>query len=121
MASAPCSSRSCGCRFRLHRAEASLSPELSPAETGAGCTPARLPDSAGPSTGVAFRNPRAEIILPTGNHVFTIGANWTLNRFVKLQVNGIREAVERDRNPVLPARFPAGAFWNKVFRLQFVL
>ena len=76
-------------------------------------------DSLG--SGEAYRSPRAEFLLPEGEKAFTIGLNWTLNRFVKLQVNGIREAVERDRNPVLPERFPAGAFWNKVFRLQFVL
>ena len=75
-------------------------------------------DSVGPSTGVAFRNPRAETILPTGNHVFTVGANWTLNRFVKLQVNAIREHVEdADRNPLSNG----GALWSRIFRLQFVL
>jgi len=75
-------------------------------------------DSVGPSTGVAYRNPRAETILPTGDRVFTFGANWTLNRFVKLQVNAIREHLEdTDRNPVSSG----GALWSRVFRLQFVL
>ena len=48
----------------------------------------------------------------------TLGVNWTLNRFVKVQVNGIREHVEDpERNPV-----PNGAaFWSRVIRLQFVL
>jgi hypothetical protein len=47
----------------------------------------------------------------------TLGVNWTLNRFVKLQVNGIREHVEDpERNPV-----SNGAFWSRVLRLQFVL
>ena len=48
----------------------------------------------------------------------TLGVNWTLNRFVKLQVNGIREHVEDSaRSPV-----PNGAaFWSRVLRLQFVL
>src|SRR5206468_7998387 len=76
-------------------------------------------DSLG--SGEPYRGSRAEFVLPEGEKVFTIGLNWTLNRFVKLQINGIREDVERDRNPVLPARFPAGAFWNRVVRLQFVL
>ena len=67
---------------------------------------------------VAFRNPRAENILPSGDRVLTLGVNWTLNRFIKLQVNGIREHVEDpQRNPV-----PNGAaFWSRVLRLQFVL
>ena len=48
-----------------------------------------------------------------------IVGNWpTLNRFIKLQFNGIREHVDDpDRNPV-----PNGAaFWNRVIRLQLVL
>jgi phosphate-selective porin OprO/OprP len=65
-----------------------------------------------------FRNPRAETILPAADRALTLGLNWTLNRFVKIQVNGIREHVEDpDRNPV-----PNGAaFWSRVLRLQFVL
>jgi phosphate-selective porin OprO/OprP len=76
-------------------------------------------DSLG--TGDAYRSTRAEFVLPEGEKAFTIGVNWTLNRFMKVQINGIREDVDRDRNPVLPERFPAGAFWNRVIRLQFVL
>ena len=55
---------------------------------------------------------------PSGDRALTLGVNWTLNRFVKLQVNGIREHVEDpERNPV-----PNGAaFWSRVIRLQFVL
>ena len=75
-------------------------------------------DSVGPSTGLAFRNPRAETILPTGDRVVTVGANWILNRFTKLQVNVIREHLEdADRNPVTNG----GALWSRVVRLQFVL
>jgi len=74
-------------------------------------------DSTG-GTDVPFRNPRAETILPAGDRALTLGVNWTLNRFVKVQVNGIREQVEdSERNPV-----PNGAaFWSRVIRLQFVL
>jgi phosphate-selective porin OprO/OprP len=65
-----------------------------------------------------LRNPRAETILPSGDKVLTLGINWTLNRFVKIQFNGIREQVEDiQRNPV-----PNGAaFWSRVLRFQFVL
>lgn len=74
-------------------------------------------DSVG-GTDEPFRNPRAENILRSGDRVLTLGINWTLNRFLKLQVNGIREHVEDpERNPV-----PNGsAFWSRVLRLQFVL
>jgi phosphate-selective porin len=65
-----------------------------------------------------FRHPRAETIFPEGNRVVTLGVNWTLNRFVKLQINGIRERVEdSERSPALGG----AAFWSRVMRLQFVL
>ena len=76
-------------------------------------------DSAG-ATGasVSFRNPRAENIFPSADRAFTIGVNWTLNRWVKLQVNGIREQVEDpERNPIANG----GAFWSRVVRFQFLL
>jgi phosphate-selective porin OprO/OprP len=67
---------------------------------------------------LAFRNPRAENILLTGDKAFTIGVNWTLNRWVKVQFNGIRQQVEDpERNPILDG----GAFWSRVLRFQFLL
>ncbi len=74
-------------------------------------------DSAGGSD-TPFRNPRAETIMPAGERALTLGVNWTMNRFVKLQVNGIREHLDdSERNPI-----PNGAaFWSRVIRLQFVL
>ncbi|HJZ73232.1 MAG TPA: porin [Vicinamibacterales bacterium] len=75
-------------------------------------------DSVGTALDEPFRNPRALTIFPGGDRVLTLGVSWTLNRFVKVQVNGIREHVEDpERNPV-----PDGApFWSRVLRLQFVL
>jgi phosphate-selective porin len=75
-------------------------------------------DSTPPGTDEALRNPRAETIFLSGDQALTLGLNWTLNRFTKIQVNGIREHVEDpQRNPV-----PNGAaFWSRVIRLQFVL
>jgi phosphate-selective porin len=65
-----------------------------------------------------FANPRAETILSSGERALTLGVNWTLNRFMKVQFNAVREHVEdADRNPV-----PNGAaFWSRVIRLQLVL
>jgi phosphate-selective porin OprO/OprP len=74
-------------------------------------------DSVG-GADVAFANPRAENILPSGEKALTLGVNWTLNRFVKVQVDAIRQRLED------PARSPVAngaAFWSRVFRLQFVL
>ena len=75
-------------------------------------------DSAPVGQDEPLRNPRAETILLSGDNALTLGVNWTLNRFTKIQVNGIREHVEDpQRNPV-----PNGAaFWSRVIRLQFVL
>jgi phosphate-selective porin len=73
-------------------------------------------DSVGDGPGL--RGPRAENILMSGNRVLTLGVNWTLNRFIKLQVDAIRERVEDpDRSPVLDG----AAFWSRVLRLQLVL
>lgn len=70
------------------------------------------------STTDAFANPRAENILPSGERAVTMGVSWTLNRFMKIQFNLIREQIEdRERSPV-PSR---DAFWSRAFRLQFVL
>jgi phosphate-selective porin len=67
---------------------------------------------------IAFRNPRAETILPSGDRVMTIGANWFVNRWITVQVNAIRERIEDiERNPVA-----GGApVWSQVMRIQFVL
>jgi phosphate-selective porin OprO/OprP len=66
----------------------------------------------------ALRNPRAETIYPSGDRALTLGINWTLNRFVKIQFNGIREHIEDpQRNPVPNTN----AFWSRVLRFQFVL
>jgi phosphate-selective porin len=74
-------------------------------------------DSVNGSEG-AYRSPRAEAIMPSGDRALTLGVNWTLNRFVKLQFNVFREHVEDvARNPV-PG---SSAFWSRVLRFQFVL
>ena len=75
-------------------------------------------DSAPSGQDPALRNPRSATVLPSGDRAITLGINWTLNRFTKIQMNAIREHVEDpERSPV-----PNGAaFWSRVIRLQFVL
>jgi phosphate-selective porin OprO/OprP len=74
-------------------------------------------DSTPAGQDVPLRNPRAETILPSGDQALTLGVSWTLNRFVKVQVNGIREHVEDpQRSPVT-----SSAFWSRVVRLQLVM
>ena len=65
-----------------------------------------------------FRNPRAETIFPSGERVLTLGVNWTVNRYIKLQLNAMREVLsDPDRSPA-----PNGpSFWSRVLRFQFAL
>jgi phosphate-selective porin OprO/OprP len=73
-------------------------------------------DSAG-GQDLAFRHPRAENILPNTDGALTLGVNWYVNRWVKFQVQGVREHLQDpERNPV-PGK---DAFWNSLSRLQFV-
>jgi hypothetical protein len=72
-------------------------------------------DSVGGSD-IAFRNPRAETILPSGDRVMTIGANWFVNRWITVQVNAIRERIDVERS-----QSPAATVWSRVMRVQFVL
>ena len=75
-------------------------------------------DSTPAGQDTPLRNPRADTIYPSGDRALTLGVSWTLNRFTKIQVNGIREHVEDpQRNPVPNT----DAFWSRVIRLQFVL
>jgi hypothetical protein len=62
--------------------------------------------------------PRAPNLREAGLRGWTLGVNWYVNRWTKIQLNGIREQFDDpDRSPV------AGrdAFWTRVVRLQFVL
>src|SRR5262249_22319873 len=74
-------------------------------------------DSVG-GTDIPFANPRAETILPSGNKALTLGINWSLNRFLKLQFNAIREQVEDPQRDPVPN---GAAFWSNVVRVQLVL
>lgn len=68
-------------------------------------------------SGPAFRNPRAEHILPNSDAVSTLGVNWYPNRWVRLVFNAVREEFDD------AARTPApgtSVFWSGVARLQLV-
>ena len=74
-------------------------------------------DSAGDALDTPARTPRATTILASGDKALTLGVNWTLNRWIKLQFNGIRQRVEDPgQNPVGDA-----PFWSRVLRFQFLL
>ena len=62
-----------------------------------------------------LRNPRADSILPSGEHVLSLGVNWYITRWVKLQFQTIREQPQDpERSPVAEGE----AFWSPVFRFQ---
>jgi phosphate-selective porin len=65
-----------------------------------------------------FRNSRAETIYPSGDKVWTLGLNWYVNKWGKIQANCIREHIsDPERSPTLDG----SAFWSKVVRFQLEL
>jgi phosphate-selective porin OprO/OprP len=72
------------------------------------------------STGVGERSTsaRADTVLGNIDRVMTFGANWHVNRWVKVQANLIREDIGRPSMGPLPER---SSFWSRAFRLQLTL
>ena len=63
-------------------------------------------------------SPRAVNVLDTSDAAWTSGVNWYVNRWIKIQLNVIREWIEDvNRSPVADRQL----FWTRVVRLQFVL
>ena len=68
--------------------------------------------------GPPFRNPRAANIFDNSDRVWTLGGNWYLNRWAKIQGNAIRERIEDlERSPIVGRN----VFWSGVLRLQLAL
>lgn len=61
---------------------------------------------------------RADAVLGNIDRVTTVGANWHVNRWVKVQANLIREEIGRPSMGPLPER---ASFWSRAFRLQLTL
>jgi len=73
-------------------------------------------DSAG-GQDEAFRHPRAETILMSGDRVFTTGVNWYINPWVKVQFDALRERLDDpERSPIATG----DAFWSSMMRLQAI-
>jgi phosphate-selective porin OprO and OprP len=63
-------------------------------------------------------SPRGANLLETSDNAWTGGVNWYVNRWIKIQVNVIRERIEDVNRSPVPDR---QLFWTRVVRLQFVL
>jgi phosphate-selective porin OprO and OprP len=63
-------------------------------------------------------SPRAEYTLLGGEKILTLGVNWYANRFVKVQLNGIRETVDDPAASPIPGR---ASVWTLAFRFQWYM
>lgn len=61
---------------------------------------------------------RADVIPGNGSQILTVGLTWHLNRWVRLQINAIREALTQPATGPFPDR---PHFWSRALRLQFLL
>jgi phosphate-selective porin OprO and OprP len=72
--------------------------------------------STAPDDGAASDGPRADVVLGNSDRAETLGVNWYLNRWVKVQFNMIRETIARPDLGPLPSQ---PTFWSRVLRFQF--
>ena len=72
--------------------------------------------STAPDDGAASDGPRADVVLGNSDRAETLGVNWYLNRWVKVQFNLIRETIARPDLGPLPSQ---PTIWSRVLRLQF--
>jgi phosphate-selective porin OprO and OprP len=70
-----------------------------------------MADNDEPSSG-----PRADVVLGNSNRLQTYGVNWYLNRWVKIQLNFVRERLADPTQGPLPEQ---SSFWSRFVRFQF--
>jgi len=63
----------------------------------------------------ASTSPRADVVLGNADRAVTLGVNWYLNRWIKIQGNAIRQTITDPLQGPLPER---ASFWSSVFRFQ---
>jgi phosphate-selective porin OprO and OprP len=66
--------------------------------------------------GTAQSGPRSANIFGNSDRAWTAGINWYLNRFVKVQLNGIHETIEDVNRAPITGR---EKYWMGILRLQF--
>ena len=70
------------------------------------------------SDGVPSLSVRADLVEASSDRVTTLGANWYLNQWLKIQLNAIREALANPERRSLSGREPS---WSFVTRFQFTM
>lgn len=73
---------------------------------------------SGASSEQGSTSPRADVILGNRDQVTTLGVNWYINRFFKVQGNFIREKLDDPSLGPLPSK---ASFTTKAIRFQFSL
>ena len=68
--------------------------------------------------GVPSLSRRADVVDASSDRVTTIGANWYLNQWIKIQINAIRESIVNPERRPLTA---TGSSWSYVTRFQFTM
>ena len=68
--------------------------------------------------GVPSSGPRADVVLGNADRIGTFGVNWYVNRWIKLQMNFIRETITEPADGPSPA---SPTFWSRVFRFQLAI
>lgn len=71
---------------------------------------------SGSSSEQGSTSPRADTILGNRDQAVTLGVNWYVNRFIKVQANFIREKLDDPSQGPLPDQ---PSFNSRAFRLQF--
>jgi phosphate-selective porin len=66
--------------------------------------------------GLPSRSSRAANIYSASERVASFGANWYLNRFVKIQFSALREVLEDAQKTPIPG---VDTYWSKFVRIQF--
>jgi phosphate-selective porin OprO/OprP len=73
---------------------------------------------SGASGEVGSRGPRADVILGNRDKVTTVGVNWYINRFLKIQANFITETLDDPAQGPLPSK---ASVKTSAIRVQFSL
>ena len=71
---------------------------------------------SGSSSEQGSRSPRADTILGNRDKVTTLGVNWYINRFLKVQANFVRETLDDPSQGPLPSK---ASFNSQMIRVQF--